>query len=404
MSKSGEQCKFLRTNVENETYVYKHVTLYLSVHNFTERNRYYYDFNISIWGDIFMKKSKRLICTLLTTAIISSQAIGVLALDNNGTFEESTGVNLANNPRAYWWQTAWDILKAGANVANEWIYINPVYEKNQYYIKVGSGSIDFNNKTYGGLSRHNVYVDSTESEIDAWVERSFVDFFSKMVISLDSPSGFHSSKTVTHQQHFIVKPNRTGTWQLRYTTPDSKRWSCWFFYDPVAPIKSVSSQTLTNIETGEKITSDLYRTSEKMYTVPSVEFKNKNVKDLNNTDALNMDKLMLQTYDEEIGRFVNEFKDYSIGDTLIFEDSISNISYDKDIDATQFTFMGKDGDTVDWYFDGDLTNEYKISDVLKLKFKVVEEYSDENFTFETLDYIKSSSNGKFDEINNYLFK
>lgn len=352
-----------------------------------------------------MKISKKLICTLIATSIISSQAVGTFAFDNSTLTNITNEINMEGETRVAWWEAAWNVLTAAVNAANKWIYVSPVYEKNSYYIKVGSGSIDFNGKTYGGISKHGVYVDSTASEIDGWAERSFIDFASKIVISLDDPSGnLYSNKTCTHQQHFITKPSRTGRWELRYTTSESKRWSCWFFYDPVAPIKSVKTQTLINAETGERITADLYRTSEKMYAVPSEDFKSSDMQMRTNMGSINIDQLVAQTYDENIGRFVNFMKDYSIGDTVVFEDLISEISYDKNSNATKFTFKCKDNDTVDWYFAGDLTSEYNVNDTLKLRFKVVEEYSDENFTFETLDYIKNSSNEQYESIDNYLFK
>lgn len=115
-----------------------------------------------------------------------------------------------------------------------------------------------------------------------------------------------------------------------------------------------------------------------------------------------MKDLQLQFYDETLQRNVRDLRDFNIGDSISFEDSISSIKYDNDKNYTLLGFKDIDGDIVNWVFKGDLTSSYKIGDSLRLKLHVVEETNG----FENIDLIKNfqDSGETAEEIDKYLVK
>lgn len=211
----------------------------------------------------------------------------------------------------------------------------------------------------------------------------------------------HSNKTISSGQHFILKPTKTGNWTVNFTSTESKRWSCWVIYDPLAPIKLPLPQKSINVQTGEEKNINIYKTQDMIYVLPSDDFKSFSNLNLRNS-FISMNDLVNETYDLKNSHFIRMFKNYSIGDVIYFKDRIGNIEYCEEVNATKFTFNILD-DTIDWYFKGDLTNIYNTGEDLSLKFKVVTEYADNNFEFETLDYLKNSING-YEDISQYLLK
>lgn len=120
---------------------------------------------------------------------------------------------------------------------------------------------------------------------------------------------------------------------------------------------------------------------------------------------LDLEGLNAQLYDTEIRETVNNFRDYNVGDPLLFSDKISDISYDKKADATTVKLLYK-GNEVTWPFKGDLTDRYKPGDMLSLQFTVVSEYSYDGYLFENLDYFVDGASAKqknqYVDIRQYL--
>ena len=107
-----------------------------------------------------------------------------------------------------------------------------------------------------------------------------------------------------------------------------------------------------------------------------------------------------------MNNYVNDLKNYSIGDSIYVKDIVSYLEYNADDDTTLMYFGSTEDSMCLWPFAGDLRERFNIGDDITFKFKVVEEYSTNKYTFESLDYYLESyalmDEGTAADINNYL--
>ncbi|MEA3423454.1 MAG: hypothetical protein U9Q80_06655 [Bacillota bacterium] len=303
-------------------------------------------------------------------------------------------------------------------LGNYWFDRNPVYKAFENYQYVSSGDIDFNNGTIGPNAYHKVEIADHHRKIDAFAQRPFPDFFNKIVITImDSYGNQKAAKSVTHDQHLYYTTSSSdsiGDWKVMYTEEGGTKWDCWLFLwnsdvytsalsNAVGP-KSVSIYDLNTYEISDML---VYITEDDTYVIPSTFHENKESTSRDNSQPLDIEGLMNETYDQTILKNVYNLKNFSIGDTVLFSDDIENIYYDVKSDATYFILHNNQSDEdIMWPFSGNLTSRYKVGDRLNLKYKVVEKYSDDNIVFETLDYVEESIskiyNGEFADISNYI--
>lgn len=102
----------------------------------------------------------------------------------------------------------------------------------------------------------------------------------------------------------------------------------------------------------------------------------------------------------------NQLKHYNIGDDVVVKDVVYEVAYDSDKDVTTLQFGNTSEGSCEWPFAGDLRERIKVGDELTFKFKIVEEYATEDYTFETLNYFLDSydllDNDSAADIDNYL--
>jgi hypothetical protein len=225
-------------------------------------------------------------------------------------------------------------------------------------------------------------------------------FLSKIsVIITDSKNNDVISKTVTHGQYVLYNPSSTGTHSIRYVTQDKINWD---LYITLRNYQINTSSISVLDKNGEEVPALL--NDGKIYVYPSESHKNASKLKLFNSfnQSLSLAGLQDQFYDYELEREVANLRDFNIGDSINFKDTISSLEYDPQNNYTLFGFKDKDGDIVKWAFKDDLTSNYSVGDVLELKLKVVEEING----FENIDLIKNfQGNGEVAEsIDNYLIK
>lgn len=214
------------------------------------------------------------------------------------------------------------------------------------------------------------------------------------------------NKSVTTGQSASYKSTSAdskGTWRIRFVENDHKKWNCWIVMYDYSGYSLAAKEVYTDNSNQSIVTPTFYKANDKTYIIPSKGHK-QTVAVLKNK-KLTMKDLATQTFDITTKTFVQSFENYNNGDSIIFEDRIKKIKYNKDGNFTEFTFEGQDGEDVNWAFDKDLTQKYKLGQILNLKFKVVTDYTDNNINVETLDYVQdginAQTNGKYVDINNY---
>ena len=103
--------------------------------------------------------------------------------------------------------------------------------------------------------------------------------------------------------------------------------------------------------------------------------------------------------------FVNDLRDYSVGDQIVFSDQIAAINYSEEENMTELIFACDAGD-IFWQFNGDLRSRYAVGDTVKLVLTVEAEAVSGDMVFENLDYILDNysmrTNGTYPNIDDYL--
>ena len=85
-----------------------------------------------------------------------------------------------------------------------------------------------------------------------------------------------------------------------------------------------------------------------------------------------------------------QFPPSSIIVGILVKDVVYEVAYDSDKDVTTLQFGNTSEGSCEWPFAGDLRERIKVGDELTFKFKIVEEYATEDYTFETLNYFLDS--------------
>lgn len=274
-------------------------------------------------------------------------------------------------------------------------------------IDISSGTIGFNNKGdsgYGSSSKHDVKVENIGEQIQTFAETDFINMFTaKISVIITNP--FNSdvlSKTVTHEQYVLYNPTATGTHTIRYVDENKLNWNLYITLRNYQISPSFNYLQETSVIDSQGTELPAVYNGDKIYIIPSKNHKETGSKQKLSKTTLSLVDLQNQFYDTTLQKNVRSLKNYNIGDSIHFKDTIASIKYDSDNNRTLIGFYDKDGDIVDWVFSNDLSNRFSVGDTIDLNLHVVEEVSG----FENIDLIKNfQSNGEIAEsIDKYLIQ
>ncbi|WP_019419999.1 hypothetical protein [Paenibacillus sp. OSY-SE] len=180
-----------------------------------------------------------------------------------------------------------------------------------------------------------------------------------------------------------------GIWYIKWTNTESNSWNLFFTYRH--RYKQLPGQSVAPFEH--------VNVNDKMYIKPPSSHK----QEFNSLDVkphYALDDLFNELWDKQLGEFVYEFKNLSVGDTINFKDNLAAIHYDSEKDVTNLGFKSSKFENVSWPFKGDLTKLFKPGDIINLKF-AVEQIDGQ---FEILDYIRMDYNNEVADIKDFLIE
>lgn len=312
-------------------------------------------------------------------------------------------VNAANGI-AFARTALWYIIKKGANTFYE---RKPTIEKGANYTTSSTGTIEFNQGNYGASTKVAINLHKSRMVVDAFAKTNFLNWTDKISILLTTPDGKKDviNKSVEHTQLASYNSKSPyGTYQLRFVKNTAKNWDCWYTVADF-DISTKSAVRKAKSENGKTISYIVSNDEDKrVYTISSKTHNNsKPISRSVSEDKLSISELSSQFYDEEYNTYVNDLKDYTVGDVVYFKDKIQNIFYNESENSTTFEF-DDNGYTIEWKFNGNLVNDYHVNDFLELKFNVVQDYSSDGYVFENIDYIRDgwNLNESYPNINDYL--
>ncbi|MGG1880740.1 hypothetical protein ABDI30_24705 [Paenibacillus cisolokensis] len=252
---------------------------------------------------------------------------------------------------------------------------------NQYHTSthIETGTVSFNQGNYqGSIQKELVFDQSTTQQAYIWGTRP--PLITGRILIEVFRQGSNSpilSQPVAPTQQVTFAPRELGNYIIDWSTPEKQNWNLQFTYthryiDLPEPY-SESNKFITEV------------VEDHVFIKPSESHTGK-VSLFSKTQELTLTQLYDQLFDQELNEYVYKFKDYKIGDSIFFKDTIKKINYNSDKDATEITFSSDKHGEVIWSFAGDLSKEYSIGDDLRLQFKVEKIAGN----YEMLDYINLS--------------
>lgn len=318
-------------------------------------------------------------------------------------------VKAAPSPLDFAKQAIWYIVR---KLDQSFFSRNPQLVVKYNNVTSNTGDIEFNTGNIGASTKVQISLNKSNLSLDAFAQTSPLAIFQKISILLTTPNGQTDviNKSVTHNQYVSYSSKSPyGTYMLRFVENDKCKWDCYYRLYDFDRVLPPNYQSLDNVYTAMSAdgTEIIYFKSsdDKIYILPS---ENRSVSsrtfsnELNINTYLSMDQLNNEFFDETLDTFVNDLKNYNVGDQVLFKDRITEIEYDSINNYTRLIF-DSEYSPIEWRFNGDLTSQLNQGDILKLKFNVVKEYEANHIIFETLDYFDEASNSTlYPDISHYI--
>ncbi len=344
-----------------------------------------------------MVKLKRILTIMLVMLIMATTiAPASMAVLSSDTDSEKGVIadRLIQWARDVFWEV-WK-LKLGKLNDFEWANHRPaVRNVTARRIELTTGGIIYNSGEMGNMSRIDVEANSSKTSVNMDItltaETTFTTGLTNTINVLLTHVSSNTdviSKTLGYNgltAYAIKTQSCTGEYSARFSTTETHAWDCGVIvYDYNA------GSSGGNVEEPYSQSDEYVIDSKNLvrYLVPSDTHSLRRSNPLKR-NIMNVDMLYSEMYDLELNDFVYQFKTMDIGDTVYVTDVIDKLTYNPGNDRTIFEFNTKYGN-VTWPFDGNLLDEFKEGDTVSFKFNVVREFSDNNMTFENIDYAKKA--------------
>lgn len=206
-----------------------------------------------------------------------------------------------------------------------------------------------------------------------------------------------TGRTLNSHQGITAGRMSTGTYTVHYNVHDPIKWNLGVFYFFNSPpctqcLPLDESQPNTIEEKQNNMLLQNYFENDTVFTIPQEEaFKENNTKSKTKKSILTINDLKNDHFDEELQEYVHSLKSFNIGDSITIADTITDIYYDSDKQASSlgFDYLDKtdpnENYKIYWEFAGDLTSQFTVGDSVSFKTEVVPINKDLNI--ETLDIL-----------------
>ena len=217
----------------------------------------------------------------------------------------------------------WYILKKASTA---YYSRSPSIKVGDNYVHSSTGSIYFNQGDTGTAAKVSVSLPWSRMAIDVHVSSDALNWLDKISIILTTPDGKRDviNKSISRGQLASYdSASPYGTYQLRFVENDASKWTCYytlydFNYVPRSGVrKAVTAE-------GDMVEYIITEDNTKIYTIRSNYQDNilEPFNDNGKNEVLSITELSSQFFDERSQTYVNDLKDYNIGDVIYFQDTI----------------------------------------------------------------------------------
>lgn len=235
----------------------------------------------------------------------------------------------------------------------------------------------------------SIYAFGRTSPVNSWTKKIGI------AIYRNSTWTRVASGNVGHDQGITASRMSSGDYTVMYNIHDPIQWNLGVFYFFNSPpcTQCLPAEGPQPLALEEK-QSKYHFENNSLFIIPQQKaFKenNTNSKLKTKKSVLSINDLKNDHFDEELQEYVNSLKSFNIGDSIIVSDTITDIYYDTDKQATSLGFDYSDKTNLNevskiyWEFAGDLMSQFSIGDSVSFKTDVISINSDLNL--ETLDIL-----------------
>lgn len=195
---------------------------------------------------------------------------------------------------------------------------------------------------------------------------------------------------------------------IHYAVHNKERWTPRMFYINIVPpclgcgTNSIEPSKQVVEFSGGELTNKVMKDN-RIYIKQSGISTSMN--SLRPSKSLTMNELYTEFYDGNTRELTDQAKTLSPGSQVKMIDVIEDISYHKDEGYTEFKFKSEYSNLNyhSVYFNGDLSNEYKIGNSIELTFNVVKTAEINGNTFVDLDYnLEAGKSDVYPSIDSFL--
>ncbi|GAA2943189.1 hypothetical protein ACFO7V_17930 [Glutamicibacter bergerei] len=264
------------------------------------------------------------------------------------------------------------------------------------------GSVSFNKGSNGvNTVDKKVFAQKAGHKIEMWANSQQLFYTGKIGVVLRKGSSKPINRTVGHNQYstYTVGSGKTGNYIASYNSTSSHKWRIWvaYYHYGTKSLRSLNADPATQ-------EPDFAQVQDKMYLKPSeshLHSSDKARKFMKSADtSLTFSELYEEFYDREQDSLIDVPKSLSANDSVTVTDTISDIKFDQESDATFFYF--NDARTpVELPFSGDHTEQFATGDTVKFKFSLNKVSDVHDFvSFDYTDIIDKT--GKFPPLEDFL--
>lgn len=334
----------------------------------------------------------------------SNQSADLIAESNEFAEDEA-------NPAAivqYLWKAAFKAAKwAVVKIDNTLFNRDPqIVDPGGNWVASSSGDVSFGNGDDDARRvKFTTSVSNSQNHLDIFAQTDITGWLETITIFTEDSSGNEVyGGQVTHNQHIFTSYDLPlDTYTTYYVYSGNRDWDCWIYrYD----FSAYNARSATPFDVPSCASNMVYNPdTKKSYIIPS-DSAVPSSRSTNSGNALRAQDLVDEFYDDQQDCSVNRMKSFNVADTIFVTDIVTNLKYDESTNITKLYFGNTTEGSFSWPFAGDLRSQISVNDELTFEFKVVEEYSTDEYLFETLDYFMESydliAKGTAANIQDYL--
>lgn len=329
-------------------------------------------------------------------SVSSAMAVNTNNMEDSSSNSTISGVDFESSDinsgyATYAWKAVFKATKWALKKLDIWFFDREptIIDKGGNWVASSSGDVSFGNGVDDALRvKFTSDINYTNNHLDVFAQTGVTGWLSTITIFIENSNGTEvGGGQVTHGQHVATSYNLPlDTYTTYYVYSGERDWDCWIYRYDFRYTNSASIASAGN-NTG-MVYNPL---TQKSYVIPSdIESATVMNMALQRNRLLTSEDLVNEFQDDKLNCSVNRLKNYDIGDIVYVQDVIVDLEYDPVKNTTVMYYGNTEESCFEWPFAGDLRDRFDIGDIIKFKFRVVEEYATDEYTFESLDYFLES--------------